>query len=81
MVQGTANVATGNRAVGGGTLNGAAVMAITLSNVHLFAGVGAALNDNNTATPTDDVIDLGAAIGFQHHQRQRGAGAGAPGNG
>ena len=26
--------------------------------------MGAALNDNNTPTPVDDAIDLGAAIGF-----------------
>ena len=63
MVQGTMTVTTGS-AAGGGTLPNASIMGITLANVNLFAGVGAALNTNNTATPVDDVIDLGAAVGF-----------------
>ena len=81
MAQGTTNVTTGNGAIGtAGTLNNAAVMGITLSNLNLFAGTGGALNDNNTPTPTDDAGRPEFGDRLQHRRRQRGAGAGAPGN-
>ena len=78
MTQGTTDVDTNNTAIPGsggslstptetdeaGILKNAPTMAISLSNVNLFAGIGAALNDNGTLTPTDDTIDVGSAIGF-----------------
>jgi ClpP class serine protease len=65
MAQGTSTVSTGNSNIGtAGTLNNASIMSITLTNLNLFAGVGAVLNDNGTLSPIDDTIDLGGAIGF-----------------
>ena len=66
ILQGTTTVHTGNPAIGAsGTLTDASVMVVTLSNLNLFAGAGAALNDNGTPADTsDDAIDRNGAIGF-----------------
>src|SRR6185436_3417939 len=63
----TANVTTGNPALG--TLNNANLLTASLTNVQLFAGVGATLLDNNGGTPTpnvysDDTLRTTGATGF-----------------
>ena len=66
LTKATADVTTGNAALGtAGLLSGARLLSITLTNVNLFAGVGASLNENGTLTNVlDDTITTAGAIGF-----------------
>src|SRR5258707_9616674 len=49
MTQGTSDVVTGNSLIGtAGTLNGAGLTTVSLSNLNLFAGSGGTLNEHGT---------------------------------
>ncbi|GAF82190.1 unnamed protein product, partial [marine sediment metagenome] len=66
MTTGTADVDTKNTNIDtDGILSNASVMSLTLTNLNLFAGVGATLNENGTPLDQDDdKIDTSGAIGF-----------------